>query len=184
MLMDAKLNPDVVEPIGEEWGLQFHLQLFSFVHFPQAPKSLAIQWSHSKGEYSCLFFFPSTGIQTAVRMLEHTLKNLNVYRDSKPKLDSIQTPYREQEKRVFATQNHFAFTLLLSNHTRLVRTAKKMLSHSWYDLKILFWLLHTDKGPSTFKTNKAAKRKGRWNDRGNQKKYNDDRSRLKYAQFR
>ncbi|CAK6953766.1 X-ray radiation resistance-associated protein 1 [Scomber scombrus] len=40
------------------------------------------------------------GIQTAVRMLEHTLKNLNVYRDSKPKLDSIQTPYREREKRV------------------------------------------------------------------------------------
>ncbi|KAM6983522.1 X-ray radiation resistance-associated protein 1 [Tautogolabrus adspersus] len=40
------------------------------------------------------------GIQTAVRMLEHTLKNLNVYRDSKPKLDSIQTPYREREKRI------------------------------------------------------------------------------------
>ncbi|XP_060910729.1 X-ray radiation resistance-associated protein 1 isoform X2 [Labrus mixtus] len=40
------------------------------------------------------------GIQTAVRMLEHTLKNLNVYRDSKPKLDSIQTPYREREKRM------------------------------------------------------------------------------------
>ncbi|XP_026228478.1 X-ray radiation resistance-associated protein 1 isoform X2 [Anabas testudineus] len=55
MLMDAKLNPDAVEPIG---------------------------------------------IQTAVRMLEHTLKNLNVYRDSKPKLDSIQTAYREREKRI------------------------------------------------------------------------------------
>ncbi|KAI3373603.1 hypothetical protein L3Q82_022197 [Scortum barcoo] len=40
------------------------------------------------------------GIQTAVRMLEHTLKTLNVYRDSKPKLDSIQTPYREREKRI------------------------------------------------------------------------------------
>ncbi|XP_042076809.1 X-ray radiation resistance-associated protein 1 [Haplochromis burtoni] len=40
------------------------------------------------------------GIQTAVRMLEHTLKNLHVYRDSKPKLDSIQTPYREREKRI------------------------------------------------------------------------------------
>ncbi|XP_078121963.1 X-ray radiation resistance-associated protein 1 isoform X2 [Sander vitreus] len=40
------------------------------------------------------------GIPTAVRMLEHTLKNLNVYRDSKPKLDSIQTPYREREKRI------------------------------------------------------------------------------------
>ncbi|XP_044226953.1 X-ray radiation resistance-associated protein 1 isoform X2 [Thunnus albacares] len=55
MLMDAKPDPDVVEPVG---------------------------------------------IQTAVRMLEHTLKNLNVYRDSKPKLDSIQTPYKEKEKRV------------------------------------------------------------------------------------
>lgn len=42
----------------------------------------------------------STGIQTAVRMLEHTLRNLNVYRDSKPKLDSIQAPYREKEKKV------------------------------------------------------------------------------------
>lgn len=42
------------------------------------------------------------GIQTAVRMLEHTLKNLNVYRDSKPKLDSIQTPHREPEKRIKA----------------------------------------------------------------------------------
>ncbi|XP_034745050.1 X-ray radiation resistance-associated protein 1 isoform X1 [Etheostoma cragini] len=40
------------------------------------------------------------GIQTAVRMLEHTLRNLNVYRDSKPKLDSIQTQYREREKRI------------------------------------------------------------------------------------
>ncbi|XP_068572560.1 X-ray radiation resistance-associated protein 1 isoform X2 [Cebidichthys violaceus] len=40
------------------------------------------------------------GIQTAVRMLEHTLKNLNVYRDSKPKLDSIQMPSRERERRM------------------------------------------------------------------------------------
>ncbi|KAM9846376.1 X-ray radiation resistance-associated protein 1 [Aulostomus maculatus] len=42
----------------------------------------------------------SVGIQTAVRMLEHTLKNLNVYRDSKPKLDGIQTPYRQRQKRI------------------------------------------------------------------------------------
>ncbi|XP_059207853.1 X-ray radiation resistance-associated protein 1 [Centropristis striata] len=55
MSMNAKSNPDAVEPVG---------------------------------------------IQTAVRMLEHTLKNLNVYRESKPKLDSIQTPYREREKRI------------------------------------------------------------------------------------
>ncbi|KAI4813770.1 hypothetical protein KUCAC02_003000 [Chaenocephalus aceratus] len=40
------------------------------------------------------------GIQTAVRMLEHKLKNLNVYRDSKPKLDSIQMPYSKREKRI------------------------------------------------------------------------------------
>ncbi|XP_058483934.1 X-ray radiation resistance-associated protein 1 isoform X2 [Solea solea] len=42
------------------------------------------------------------GIQTAVRMLEHTLKNLNVYRDSKPTFDNIQMPYREKEKRIKA----------------------------------------------------------------------------------
>ncbi|XP_035480838.1 X-ray radiation resistance-associated protein 1 isoform X2 [Scophthalmus maximus] len=40
------------------------------------------------------------GIQTAVRMLEHTLKTLHVYRDSNPNYDSIQMPYREQEKRI------------------------------------------------------------------------------------
>ncbi|XP_034462425.1 X-ray radiation resistance-associated protein 1 isoform X3 [Hippoglossus hippoglossus] len=40
------------------------------------------------------------GIQTAVRMLEHTLKTLNVYRDSKPKSDSIQMPHREKERRI------------------------------------------------------------------------------------
>ncbi|XP_072230531.1 X-ray radiation resistance-associated protein 1 [Leuresthes tenuis] len=42
----------------------------------------------------------SVEIQTAVRMLEHTLRNLNVYRDSKPKLDSIQTAYREKAKKI------------------------------------------------------------------------------------
>ncbi|KAM4545419.1 X-ray radiation resistance-associated protein 1 isoform 2-T2 [Odontesthes bonariensis] len=42
----------------------------------------------------------SVEIQTAVRMLEHTLRNLNVYRDSKPKLDRIQTSYREKAKRI------------------------------------------------------------------------------------
>ncbi|XP_049448063.1 X-ray radiation resistance-associated protein 1 isoform X1 [Epinephelus fuscoguttatus] len=56
MLMDAKPNPDVVEPVA--------------------------------------------GIQTTVRMLEHALKNLNIYRDSKPKLDNIQTPYRGRERRI------------------------------------------------------------------------------------
>nr|XP_019941635.1 PREDICTED: X-ray radiation resistance-associated protein 1 [Paralichthys olivaceus] len=40
------------------------------------------------------------GIQTAVRMLEHTLKTLNVYRDSKPKSDSIQMPHRETERKI------------------------------------------------------------------------------------
>ncbi|KAK2828564.1 hypothetical protein Q5P01_019598 [Channa striata] len=42
------------------------------------------------------------GIQTAVRMLEHTLKNLNVYQDSKPKLDNIQAQYRQKKKRIKA----------------------------------------------------------------------------------
>ncbi|CAB1413747.1 unnamed protein product [Pleuronectes platessa] len=40
------------------------------------------------------------GIQTAVRMLEHTLKTLNVYGDSKPKSDSIQMPHREKERKI------------------------------------------------------------------------------------
>ncbi|XP_011481756.1 X-ray radiation resistance-associated protein 1 isoform X2 [Oryzias latipes] len=40
----------------------------------------------------------SVGIQTAVRMLDYTLRNLNVYPDSKPKLDSIQTLCRERMK--------------------------------------------------------------------------------------
>ncbi|KAM4620332.1 X-ray radiation resistance-associated protein 1 [Polymixia lowei] len=41
-----------------------------------------------------------TGIQPTVRILEQTLKNLIVYRDSKPKLDSLQKPYRQKEKRI------------------------------------------------------------------------------------
>lgn len=40
------------------------------------------------------------GIQHAVRVLEHTLKNLLVYRDSKANLDLPQKPYAEREKRV------------------------------------------------------------------------------------
>ncbi|XP_069002629.1 X-ray radiation resistance-associated protein 1 isoform X3 [Embiotoca jacksoni] len=40
------------------------------------------------------------GTQTAVRMPEHAQKKLNVYRDSKPELDSIQTPNGEKEKRI------------------------------------------------------------------------------------
>ncbi|XP_036974835.1 X-ray radiation resistance-associated protein 1 isoform X4 [Acanthopagrus latus] len=39
------------------------------------------------------------GIQTAVQMLERRLRNLNVYRDSEPKLDCIQTPYRKRQKK-------------------------------------------------------------------------------------
>ncbi|XP_061903680.1 X-ray radiation resistance-associated protein 1-like isoform X2 [Entelurus aequoreus] len=45
------------------------------------------------------------GIQTALQMLECTLKNLNIYRLSKPKLDSIQTPYRPRLKRVWTDEN-------------------------------------------------------------------------------
>ncbi|XP_067280085.1 X-ray radiation resistance-associated protein 1 isoform X2 [Pseudorasbora parva] len=40
-----------------------------------------------------------SGIQKAVRVLEHTLKNLLVYRDSKANLDLPQKPYVEREKR-------------------------------------------------------------------------------------
>ncbi|XP_056140195.1 X-ray radiation resistance-associated protein 1 [Lampris incognitus] len=41
-----------------------------------------------------------TGIQPTVRILAYTLKNLLIYRDSKPKLDSFQKPYREKEKKI------------------------------------------------------------------------------------
>ncbi|KAI4886827.1 hypothetical protein NFI96_018396, partial [Prochilodus magdalenae] len=40
------------------------------------------------------------GIQHSVRVLEHTLRNLLVYRDSKANLDHLQRPYREQQKRI------------------------------------------------------------------------------------
>ncbi|XP_065142917.1 X-ray radiation resistance-associated protein 1 isoform X2 [Paramisgurnus dabryanus] len=41
-----------------------------------------------------------SGIQHAVRTLEHTLKNLLVYRDSKANLDRPQKPYTEREKKI------------------------------------------------------------------------------------
>ncbi|XP_062867745.1 X-ray radiation resistance-associated protein 1 [Trichomycterus rosablanca] len=40
------------------------------------------------------------GIQQSVRVLEQTLKNLLVYRDSRAKLDRLQKPYREHQKRI------------------------------------------------------------------------------------
>ena len=53
------------------------------------------------GHYKCFHAVVCfTGIQFAVRMLEHTLKNLLVYRDSQPKLDCLQTPFTEKEKKV------------------------------------------------------------------------------------
>ncbi|CAB1333014.1 unnamed protein product [Coregonus sp. 'balchen'] len=55
LLLDAKPDPDMVEPVG---------------------------------------------LQHAVRMLEQKLKNLLVYRDSKPNLDCLQKPYKEKEKRI------------------------------------------------------------------------------------
>ncbi|XP_028322224.1 X-ray radiation resistance-associated protein 1 isoform X2 [Gouania willdenowi] len=42
----------------------------------------------------------SVGTQTAFWMLKHKLNNLHVYRDSKPKLDGIQTAYTQREKRI------------------------------------------------------------------------------------
>ncbi|KAL1253013.1 hypothetical protein QQF64_017706 [Cirrhinus molitorella] len=41
-----------------------------------------------------------SGIQQAVRVLEHMLKNLLVYRDSKANLDRPQKPYTEREKKM------------------------------------------------------------------------------------
>lgn len=105
--------------------------------------------SHA-ASYFCTFFFflhllLSTGIQTAVRMLEHTLKTLNVYRDSKPKLDSIQTPYREREKKVwcFSFIHMHSHSTLLSNYDKCSKNCKEqnvIVSVSW--LKITF--LYTD----------------------------------------
>ncbi|XP_066501845.1 X-ray radiation resistance-associated protein 1 isoform X2 [Hoplias malabaricus] len=40
------------------------------------------------------------GIQHSVKILEHTLRNLLVYRDSKANLDHLQRPCREQQKRI------------------------------------------------------------------------------------
>ncbi|XP_040036816.2 X-ray radiation resistance-associated protein 1 [Gasterosteus aculeatus] len=40
------------------------------------------------------------GIQTAVRMLENTLRRLDVRRDSNQKLDCVQIPYRRRERRI------------------------------------------------------------------------------------
>lgn len=100
-LMDVEPNPRVLKLNGEEGGMYFHLQPFRF--FVNCFKANKV-WLYSEPVENTDAFFLSSflcaGIQTAVRMLEHTLKNLNVYRDSKPKLDSIQTPYREREKRV------------------------------------------------------------------------------------
>ncbi|KAM8898938.1 X-ray radiation resistance-associated protein 1 isoform 2-T2 [Spinachia spinachia] len=42
------------------------------------------------------------GIQTAVQMLEQTLKHLNVCWESKPKLDSVPIPYRRREVKELA----------------------------------------------------------------------------------
>lgn len=53
MLINAKPNPDVVESIGEYCS--FTCSCLFFLHFTQALKSLAIQWPHSEGEYSCFF---------------------------------------------------------------------------------------------------------------------------------
>uniref|UniRef100_A0A8C8CAJ7 Uncharacterized protein n=1 Tax=Oncorhynchus tshawytscha TaxID=74940 RepID=A0A8C8CAJ7_ONCTS len=60
LLLDAKPDPDMVEPVG---------------------------------------------LQHTVRMLEQKLKNLLVYRDSKPNLDCLQKPYEEKEKRVSYVNN-------------------------------------------------------------------------------
>lgn len=100
-LMDVEPNPRVLKLNGEEGGMYFHLQPFRF--FVNCFKASKVWLYSGTVENTDAFFLSSflcAGIQTAVRMLEHTLKNLHVYRDSKPKLDSIQTPYREREKRV------------------------------------------------------------------------------------
>ncbi|MED6291026.1 hypothetical protein CHARACLAT_019426, partial [Characodon lateralis] len=81
------------------------LQLDSLSYQKESPQNKHGSGT-SPGQFPCYDVLmdakpiPYIGIQTAVRMLEQTLRNPNIYRDSKPRLDSIQTPYREMKKRI------------------------------------------------------------------------------------
>lgn len=54
------------------------------------------QESSSKG--FCCSTFPLTGIQKNVQALYYILKHPLVYRDTKPRLDSLQKPYVPRKK--------------------------------------------------------------------------------------
>lgn len=70
-----------------------------------------------------LFLLP-TGIQAAVRMLEDQLRNRNVYKDSKPKVD-IPKPHRRTEKRVLPKVGICVRTLTL-NASEQLKTTRPM----------------------------------------------------------
>lgn len=70
-----------------------------------------------------LFLLP-TGIQAAVRMLEDRLRNRNVYKDSKPKVD-VSKPHRRREKSVLSAVG-IGLTLSL-NAAKQLKTTRKML---------------------------------------------------------
>lgn len=71
-----------------------------------------------------LFLLP-TEIQAAVRMLEARLRNRNVYKDSKPKVD-VPKPHRRREKSVLSDVG-IGLTLSL-NAANQLKTTRKMLS--------------------------------------------------------
>lgn len=70
-----------------------------------------------------LFLLP-TGIQAAVRMLEGRLRNRNVYKDSKTKVD-VPKPHRRREKSLLSTVG-IGLTLSL-NAAKQLKTTRKML---------------------------------------------------------
>lgn len=69
-------------------------------------------------------FLLPTGIQAAVRMLEDRLRNRNVYKDSKPKVDILK-PHRRREKSILSTVG-IGLTLSL-NAVKQLKTTRKTL---------------------------------------------------------
>uniref|UniRef100_A0A096M347 X-ray radiation resistance associated 1 n=1 Tax=Poecilia formosa TaxID=48698 RepID=A0A096M347_POEFO len=96
VIMDVEPLPN----IGVQGRIRFPLQLCDILRKQNSDHTFTPEGIHAP-----FALFLSTGIQTAVRMLDQTLRNLNIYRDSKPRLDSIQTPYTEMKKRVCCKRN-------------------------------------------------------------------------------
>lgn len=79
MLMDAKPIPN----LGER-------RAFIPLRVPPGVKKMEF------------FLLLPAGIQAAVRMLEHKLRNLNVYEDSKPKVDYVPKAHTRRENGVLS----------------------------------------------------------------------------------